>query len=216
MKWLNRLERAIGRHYIPNLMKYLCFAMAGVFCLDYLYLSGFLTRSASSLLVFDKERILQGEVWRVISFIFLPPNHSFLFILLSLYFYFFLGTALENHWGSARFNIYYAIGILGNIAAGFLMGYATNYFLNLSLMLALAVLYPEMEIMLFFVIPVKLKWIGWLDGALLIYEFVIASWPVRLALVLSLLPFILFFGQQAWLQMRMDGRRLLRWIRTKQ
>ncbi|MBR4360365.1 MAG: rhomboid family intramembrane serine protease [Clostridia bacterium] len=215
MKWLNKLERAIGRHYIPNLMKYLCFAMLGVFVLDYLYSARMLTRSASELLMFSKDKILQGEVWRTITFIFLPPNHSFLFILLSLYFYYFLGTTLENHWGSARFNIYYAIGILGNIVAGFIMGYATNEYLNLSLLLAIAVLYPDMEIMLFFILPVKLRWIGYLDAALLVYGFVLSPWPVRLAMVLSLLPFFLFFGQQAWLQLRMDWRRLLRWIRAQ-
>ena len=215
MKWLNKLERAIGRHYIPNLMKYLCFAMLGVFVLDYLYSARMLTRSASELLMFSKDKILQGEVWRTITFIFLPPNHSFLFILLSLYFYYFLGTTLENHWGSARFNIFYAIGILGNIAAGFIMGYATNEYLNLSLLLAIAVLYPDMEIMLFFILPVKLRWIGYLDAALLVYGFVLSPWPVRLAMVLSLLPFFLFFGQQAWLQLRMDWRRLLRWIRAQ-
>lgn len=215
MKWLDRIERKMGRHYIRGLMKYLCLAMAGVFCLDYLYSAGFLSRSASELLMFDRGRILAGEVWRLITFIFLPPTYSFLFILLTLYFCYFLGTSLENHWGSARFNIYYAIGVLGNIAAGFIWGYATNHYLNLSLMLALAVLYPDMEIMLFFVIPAKLRWIGWLDAALLIYEFVNASWPVRLALVLSLTPFFLFFGQQGWLQLRMDARRLIRFVRIK-
>ena len=211
MNWLNKLERKLGRHYIPNLMKYLCFAMLGVFVLDHLPLY----RSASQLLYFNRALILRGEVWRLITFIFLPPSSSILWILFSLYFYYFLGTALESYWGSARFNIYYAIGILGNIASGFILGVATNEYLNLSLLLAFAVLYPEHEILLFFFLPVKMRWIGWAWGAYLIYQFVIVPLPYKLSLVFSLLPFILFFGKQAWLQARMDFRRVLRWINTR-
>ena len=211
MKWLDRLERRIGRHYIPHLMQYLTLAMLGVFILDYLPLQ----RSASALLYFDRDLILQGQIWRLITFIFLPPNDSLLFILLSLYFYYFLGTSLENHWGGARFNIYYAIGILGNIVAGFLTGYATNMYLNTSLLLSFAVLYPEMEFMLFFFLPVKVRWIGIAWGLYLAYQLITIPWIYKLALALSFLPFLLFFGKQAWLQLRMDGRRLMRWINSQ-
>lgn len=211
MRWLNDLERRIGRNYIPNLMKYLTLAMLGVFILEYLPLP----KSAWYLLYFDRDLILHGEIWRIITFIFLPPTGSLIFILLSLYFYYFLGTSLENHWGGARFNIYYGIGILGNIAAGFLTGAATNAYLNTSLLLAFAVLYPDMEFMLFFFLPVKVRWIGWAWGLYLIYQLIVISWPYKVALVFSFLPFILFFGKTAWLQARMDGRRLLRWINMK-
>ncbi len=211
MNWLNRLERRLGRHYIPHLMKYLTLAMLGVFILEYLPLP----QSAWYLLYFNRDLILRGEVWRLLTFIFLPPSGSLIFILLSLYFYYFLGTSLENHWGGARFNIYYAIGILGNILAGFLTGAATNSYLNTSLLLSFAVLYPDMEFMLFFFLPVKVRWIGWAWGLYLLYQLIIVSWPYKAALVLSLLPFILFFGKQALLQLRMDGRRLLRWINTR-
>ena len=211
MRWLNDLERRIGRNYIPNLMKYLTLAMLGVFILEYLPLP----KSAWYLLYFDRALILRGEIWRVFTFIFLPPTGSLIFILLSLYFYYFLGTSLENHWGGARFNIYYGIGILGNIAAGFLTGAATNAYLNTSLLLAFAVLYPDMEFMLFFFLPVKVRWIGWAWGLYLIYQLIVISWPYKVALVFSFLPFILFFGKTAWLQARMDGRRLLRWINMK-
>ena len=211
MNWLNKLERKIGRHYIPDLMKYLCFAMLGVFILEYLPLA----RSAWYLLYFNRDLILRGEIWRLITFIFLPPTGSWLFILLSLYFYYFLGTSLENHWGGARFNIYYAIGVLGNILAGFLTGYATNEYLNLSLLLSFAVLYPDMEIMLFFFLPVKLRWIGGAWGLYLAYQLIIMPWQYKVALLFSFLPFILFFGKTAWLQLRMDGRRLMRWINMR-
>ncbi len=208
MNWLNQIERKMGRHYIPNLMKYLCFAMLGVFVLEYLPLKN----SAWLLLYFNRDLIMQGQIWRLITFIFLPPTGNLLWILFSLYFYYFLGTSLENHWGGARFNIYYGLGVIGNIVSGFLTGFATNTYLNTSLLLAFAVLYPNMEFTLFFFLPVKVKWIGWAWGAYLIYQLIVIPWEYKVGLVLSFLPFLLFFGKQAWLQLRMDGRQLMRWI----
>lgn len=209
MNWLNQIERRMGRHYIPQLMKYLCLGMLGVFILDYLPLA----RSASQLLYFNRALILKGQVWRLITFIFLPPSGEVFWILLNLYFYYFLGVSLENHWGSARFNIYYALGVLGSILGGFLTGYATNSYLNLSLLLAFAALFPDEQFMLFFVIPVKVKWFGLFAAAVLIYSFLMSGWAARAAMVVSLLPFFLFFGKQAWLQIRMDFRRLMNRIR---
>ncbi len=211
MKLLDQLERRIGRRYIPNLMKYLVFGMLGVLVLEYLPLNG----SAWSLLYFNRALILRGEIWRLITFIFLPPSGNLVFILLSLYFYYFLGTSLENHWGGARFNLYYLIGVLGSILAGFLTGYTTNSYLNTSLLLAFAVMYPDMEFMLFFFLPVKVRWIGIAWGLYLAYQLITIPWIYKLALALSFLPFLLFFGKQAWLQLRMDGRRLMRWINSQ-
>lgn len=211
MDLISRLQRKLGRHYIPNLMKYLCFGMLGVFILE--LLPGL--RSAVGFLYFDRALILKGQIWRLITFVFLPPSGSLFFILLSLYFYYFLGTSLEEHWGSARFNIYYGLGVLGNIIAGFITGTNTNQYLNLSLLLAFAVLYPDLQFMLFFVIPVKAKWIGLIDGALLIVMFLRGSWPMKASLIFSLLPFFLFFGKSAWLQLRMDFRRLKMWINRR-
>lgn len=211
MKWLNYLERKMGRHYIPNLMKYLCLAMLGVFILDYLPLA----RSASGLLYFNRSRIFQGEIWRLVTFAFLPPSGSIVWIIFNLYFYYMLGTALEHSFGSARFNIYYALGILGNILSGLILGYATNEYLNMSLLLAYAVMFPNQEFLLFFFLPVKVKWLGMFWGAYLIYQLLMAPWVVKGALLLSMLPFILFFGNSAWLQLRMEGRRLMRWIHMR-
>ncbi len=205
MEWLNKIERKMGRYYIPDLMKYLCLAMLGVFMLDYLPLN----QSASALLAFSRDRILRGEIWRLITFIFLPPQESIVWIIFSLYFSYFIGSSLESQWGSKRFNLYYAFGILGNIIAGFLTGYATNSYLNTSLLLSFAVLFPETEFMLFFFLPIKAKWLGIFSAALLIYEFLVSPWAYKIGLIFSLLPFFLFFGKSALLQLRMDWRRLM-------
>lgn len=211
MRLIDQLERKLGRHYIRELMKYLCIGMLGVFILDYLPLQ----RSAIQLLYFNRSLILNGEIWRVVTFLFVPPTGSILWFFFNLYFYFFLGSSLEHYWGSARFNIYYLLGTLGAVAAGFICGVTTNHYLNLSLLLCYAVLNPEMKFMLFFFIPVKVKWLGMAWGAYMIYEFITLPWSMKPIILLSLLPFFLFFGKQAWVQLRMDIRRLRRWIQLK-
>ena len=96
--------------------------------------------------------------------------------------------------------------MLCNILAGFVTGYATNYYLNMTLELAFAMLYPEMEILLFFVLPVKMKWIGIAWAVYMAYQFAATnSWAMRAGLLLSLVPFLLFFGKSLWLM----GKRAL-------
>ncbi len=203
-KFLSRLEWRMHRFAIRDLMKYLCFAMLGVFILDYLPLNG----NATELLYFSRHLIFQGQVWRLVTFVLLPPSGSLFWILFSLYFYYFVGSALENRWGSARFTLYYLIGILCNIAAGFVTGYATNVYLNLSLLLCFAVMYPDHEFMLMFFLPIKAKWIGLADAVLLLVSFISDGWVGRIGMVLSLLPFFLFLGKDAWHQGKMMYKRL--------
>lgn len=203
-KFLSQMEWKLNRYAIRGLMKYLCIAMLGVFILDFLPLP----REASELLYFSRDRILQGEIWRLVTFVLLPPTGSLLWIAISLYFYYFLGTSLENRWGSTRFNLFYLLGILCNILAGFITGYATNHYLNLSLLLCFAMLYPEQEFMLMMFIPLKVKWIGLADAVLLLCYFLLGSWADKLGIVVSLAPFFLFMGRDGLVEMKMMWKRL--------
>jgi hypothetical protein len=120
-------------------------------------------------------------------------------LAISLYFYWLIGNALENEWGSFRFDTFYLFGVLGAIVSGFIMGYTTSYYLNLSLFLAFAILYPEHQVLVFFLIPVKMKWLAILDVGLLIFEFAVSTWTYRLALALSLVNIAVFFSRAlAW------------------
>lgn len=208
MQWLDRMARKMGRHYIPDLMKYLIFAMAGVLVLQFLPLK----QNVYVFLSFDRKRILQGEVWRALTFVFLPPSGKLIWSLLTLYFYYLVATALESRWGGARFNLYYLIGIAANLVSGFACGYATNVYLNLTLLIAFGILYAEAQLLLFFFIPVKAKWISLAVGLYCVYQAVVSPWPMRLAMLASFLPFILFFGKDAWLILRMEYRRIRRLI----
>ncbi len=208
-QFLNRLERKMGRFYITGLMKIIVFGMAGVFLLDLFFSRGAVT--ASQLLSFSRELILRGQIWRLFTFIFIPEGSSPIFIVFTLYFYYLIGTALENRWGSRRFNLYYLFGIIGADLGGMLLGYNSNYFLNLSLFLAFACLYPDFEVLLFFILPVKMKYLAYLDAAYLVYLLITGSWAARGCLLLSLLPFFLFFGEDLYL----DARRLVRRLKNR-
>lgn len=210
-KFLSRLEWKMNRFAVRDLMKYICLMMLGVFVLDYLPLR----ENASNLLYFSRELILQGQIWRLITFIILPPTGSLIWIIISLYFYYFIGSALEGRWGSARFTLYYVIGIICNIAAGFITGYATNTYLNLSLLLCFALMYPDHEFMVMFFLPIKAKWIGIADAVLLVIMFLRGGWNSRIGLVLSLLPFFLFLGKDLLLQIKLVWKRLQYRIHVK-
>ena len=173
---------------IPSLMKYIVICMGAVFVLDFIF-NGLL----SGLLAFSRAAILQGQVWRILSFIFIPVDNSPIFIIFTLYFYWMIGESLEREWGTARFNLFYLIGIIGTIIAGLITGYATNFFLNMSLFFAFAILFPNMELLLFFILPVKVKWLGYLNAAYFAFMLIVSSWPARIALLVSLANIALFF-----------------------
>lgn len=207
------MERKFGRYYIENLMLYIIIGTGIVYAFQYL----FPTLPLFSLLSFNRSAILHGQIWRVISFIFVPGGTGGpISVLFWLYLYWFIGSNLESYWGGWLFNVYYFTGALLAAIGGFITGYATNHFLNLSLFLAMAVICPNHQLLLFFFIPVKMKWLAWFDAAVLIFDFIPVSaitmavqykmpfsaflpimndyWDIRLAILLSMLNFLLFFG----------------------
>lgn len=189
MKFLNKLERKYGRFGIPNLMIYITATMLAVFVLDFV-----LQVDVYGFLAFNRAAVLRGEVWRLITFVFLPTNNSPIWIFISLYFYYFIGSTLENTWGSFRFTAYYLLGIIGTIIGGFLVGGAVNDYLNLSLFFAFAQLYPDHEILLFFVLPVKMKYLAYLNWALFAISFLFGGLVIKVSIVFSLVNFFIFFG----------------------
>ena len=205
--WLNKLERKFGKVAIPNLMSIIVFGMAIVFVIDTFLNPGY-EFNLSSILMFSRERILQGEVWRLITFIFIPPASNLFFAIFVLYFYWMIGSAIEYNWGAFRFNFFYLIGIIFNIAAGCITGYATSYYLNLTLFLAYAMLYPNEQIMLFFFLPIKVKWLAWLDAILLTASLIFTTWSGRLAILFSIANFLIFFVVDLFTYSKLFFRRI--------
>lgn len=191
MKWLNRLDRKIGRFAIPHLMILLSGVMLGIYVWDFLMPE----YGIISLLYLDLNLVAQGQVWRLITFLFLPPDTSVLWILFSLYFYCLIGNSLENEWGAFRFNVFYLFGMAGAIlAALFTGGVGTNVYLNLSLFLAFAAIYPEFKVMVFFILPIKIKYLALLDLLFLLVMLVLGGWNIRISILMSFLNVLLFFG----------------------
>ncbi|HIZ55528.1 MAG TPA: rhomboid family intramembrane serine protease [Firmicutes bacterium] len=195
MKWIDKAERKFGRFGIPNLMLYIVGINALVYVIDMILVNGSGgMQSLASYLSFSVPDILNGQVWRIISFICLPPASSPMWIVINLYFYYLMGSWLENAWGSFRFTLYYVIGILGTILAGLVTGYATNSYINLSLFLAAAQLFPDSELLVFFILPVKMKYLAYIDWLILLMSFIFSDWGGRIAILVSILNFLLFFG----------------------
>lgn len=190
MKWLNNLERKAGRFAIPQLMIGLSAIMLGVFLADWLLPA----LGLSGWLYLDMGLVAQGQIWRLITFIFLPPATSPFWILFNLYFYCLIGTALEREWGAFRFNVFYLAGMVFAVIGALFTGYATNMYLNLSLFLAFAMIFPNFEVLVFFFIPVKVKYLAMIDVAFLLLQFIVTGWAGKVAVLMSLLNIALFFG----------------------
>ena len=207
MKWVYRLERKFGRYYIPRLMLVIIVGQAMVFLASQLSPA---IQLMNRLSLFWPE-VMRGEVWRLVTFIFIPQTTSPFGLILSLYFYYLIGNTRENTWGGFRFNVYYLCGMLGAIFAAAVTGYGTGYYINLSLFFAFAMLYPDFGVLLFFIIPVKMKYLALVSGALCLIDLLFGSWSARAAIVLSLANFLLFFGGDF-----LDTlRRQLRYSRTR-
>ena len=134
------------------------------------------TRLFTSFLTFNPAAVLHGQVWRLITFIFIPQS-SGIWLLLFLYFYYFIGSTLEREWGSGRFTIYYLMGILLTVIYGFIVYFVTgrpftltSNYINLSMFFAFATLYPEQRVLVFYIIPVKIKWLAIVDALYFLYD----------------------------------------------
>ena len=209
-KLLDDIERRVGRYRgIRNLITIIVAAMAGVYVAD-LVLGPSIGISLSSYLMFNRALILRGQIWRAFTFIITPPEQSLLFIVMSLLFLHFTGDILQSRWGTLRFNLFYFCGAIGSMIGGFITGYATSYYLNLSLLLAVAALYPMMQVNFYGVIPIRMKWLALIDLLLLLPGLINGSWGERAAILISLANVALFFSDSLIKQVK-DAKRRYEW-----
>lgn len=160
------------------------------------FVFGMISPNFLSFIAFVPERVMAGEFWRLLSFIFYPFDLHPFFAFFTYYLFFLMGSALEQRWGSEKFNLYIFLGYFGTIAAAFLTPYeiATNYYIYLSVYLAFAALFPEFELYLFFVVPVKIKWLAWMVAVLTALDFAGSGWGIRFAILVATANFLGFFG----------------------
>jgi hypothetical protein len=186
---LDWLERHLARFAIPRLIRYVVVLNALVFILVTL------DPKYVSMLVLDREAILQGQVWRLVSWIFIPDTLSPIWVIFYLMIVLWTGDLLEGTWGAFRLNAYYFLGMFFCVASALNFGASGgNVFLNLSLFLAVATLAPNLEILLFFVIPLKLKWVALISLLWPAYILVTGSLPVKMIVIMCLGNYLIFFG----------------------
>ncbi len=200
----NFIDRFCAKHPrlgIPNLMMYIGIANVAIYLIDLFAMGRF---SLVNLLFFSRDAIFHGQIWRLISFVFVSQSGDFMvrgtgifFVAICAYFYYWIGSLLEREWGTTKFTLFYVGGVVLNILYGLITGYTDMYFVNLSMFFAMATLYGDARVLLFFIIPVKMKWIAWIDAAffalnviasLITLDFVGAFLPI-----VAILNYLIFF-----------------------
>lgn len=201
MKFFYKLENKYRKYAIHNLMYYIiAMYVAGMAVMQ------FMPEVYDRYLSLDAAAILHGQVWRIVTFMIYPPGGGgpllagMFFNLVALYLYYMLGTTLERVWGAFRFNVYFFMGVIGHVLAAVIIYLALGYrypldttFLNESLFLAFAFTFPEMQFLLFFVLPIKAKVLGIFIALGFAAQFAIGTAAERISIGLSLLNFVIFF-----------------------
>jgi len=200
MKLLNRLERKFGDFAIPHLTLFILALQAFVWAMikwrdDFI-----------GLLVLTNYGLKHGQAWRLLTVLFIPPTTNLLFLFFFLYFFYMIGTVLETQWGTFRYNIYVLIGYLATILSALIPGaIVTNFYLIESIFLAFAWLFPDFQILIFFILPVKVKWLGLVVWIWYAYTLLTGTWTDRAEVAAGTLNFVIFFHDD-----------LLQWARTSQ
>ena len=192
MTYIDKLERNFGRFAIPNLTLVLVASQSLCFIL----------KMARPEFVRDlfliPSLVFKGEVWRIVTFMIVPPEgHPFL-VIIALYIFYFMGTSLEEAWGAFRYNLYIFVAFITTIAAT-LAGpvlMASNLYIEGSVFLAFAFLYPNFEFLLFFILPVKVKYLAWFTWFLYGLQLLGGSTSDRVLILASLSNYALFFGPE--------------------
>lgn len=222
MDWITKLERKLGKYAIKNLILYVIIAYGIGFVLNLINPAFY-----NAYLALDARMILHGQIWRLITWIIQPPSTNIIFIIFALYLYYFIGTSLERAWGSFRFNLYFFSGVILHIIAALLVYAFTGInfhlgttYLNLSMFFAFAAMFPDVQLLLFFFIPIKIKWIAIVDGAFFAYSIIEsivygirgerAYFAIAICCVVSILNFLIFFltGRKKRAQFHSAQRRM--------
>lgn len=200
--WLSRMDYKYGRKAPQRLMLLIAGAQMVVWLATWL-----LQVPLLAFLDLNRPALLHGQVWRLVSFLFVPVslNPNPLFFALSVYMIYWIGSSLENAWGSFKFDVYLLLGMAGSWVACLLTGAASAMGIYYSMFFAFAYLYPEMQILLFFIIPVKVKWLGLFAGVMYVINILFSgSLMTSLALLVGVVNFLVFFGGDGWNSLRRE------------
>ena len=207
MRWLHGIERRLGHLAFPGLIRIIVAFNALVYLL--------MVKSPEFAQVLDlqPQKVYEGEVWRLVTYIFIPQVQpggqlNLLWAFFYLSFLWMIGEGLEQAWGSFKLNCFYVVGMIGTAVAAMLLGLpdTRGIFLNISVLFAFATLFPDYPILLFFVLPVRIKWIAIATAAWVIMLAFGETFSVQVAVAVSLVNYLVFFGPVWVRQMREQGQ----------
>ena len=194
---MNRIERFCYEHPnfgIKNLMMYISIANVAFWVL------GAINRPFLSYLSFDAAAILHGQLWRLVTFMLYPPSTGLL-AFIAFYFYYWIGSTLEQYWGSGQFTIYFFTGVTLTILYGFLIYFITgssvrldSQYIYLSMFFSFAALFPDMQVLFMYIIPIKMKYLAIVDAVFFALAVITNPFPVNLLPIVAVLNFFLFCG----------------------
>lgn len=212
MPLLKRLEARMRRWAIPNLTGLIVAGQVLLFVVQMARNQGGGVDAFAGVRL-DPALVLHGEVWRLVTFAFVPFSMNIINAFFGWMMFYFFGSALENQWGTVRYNTFLLIGVVANIAAAFVawavgsFAVASNYFLYTTVFLAFAQLFPGFIINLFFILPIQIRWLALLTWIGLAYGLVVGDWMNQLLIVASILNYLVFFGPAHWREVKQGQRR---------
>lgn len=215
---MSGFEKKFGKYAVSNLS----LKLVVLYVIGYVLL--YVQPAVFSLLTLDTTAVLHGQIWRIVSWLLVPPDagSNLFFIAIMLYFYYNIGTALERVWGDYKYNVYIFLGIVLTIVSAFALtaflrvngatgevlesatrlgaGYFSTYYINMSIFLAFALTFPEAQVYLFFLVPIKVKYLGWIDLGFLLLSMVNGNNAERFVIGAALLNvLLLFMRSRSWM-----------------
>lgn len=222
MSLLKRLEARLRRWAIPNLTGIIIGGQVVLFLVFTMRAGQGVGGDPFTNLYLIPSKVLEGEIWRLITFAFIPFSTSLLWSVISWMLFYLFGNSLENQWGTYHYNLFLAIGLLASIMASFAAlavdprFIADNRFLYGTVFLAFARLYPNFTINLFFILPIQIKWLALLAWIGYGVQLVRGDWMTRLLVIASVANYLVFFGREHYRDLKSGQRRRSYQAKTKQ
>jgi hypothetical protein len=204
MSFMDRMERRFRRFCIPNLTMIILLGEISLFLLVQInpkfHERTFLTG----------QLVLDGDVWRLVVFIFQPPDMNLFFFFFACMLFHIMGNALERTWGTFRYNVFWFSGYLATVSVAFIFPQfpMTNMFLSGSVFLAFAMLFPDFTLMMMFILPVKVKWLALLQWVFIGITLLEGNWPVRCIVLAGVFNYFLFFSAEIVRRMKRGKRKM--------
>ena len=208
MTFLDKLERKFGGLAISNIAAYIVGGQVVIWLLSRNFREVDGSNALLKRMLFDSAKVLEGDVLRIFAFPLIPPLPGSIFLIFAWYIFYMMASALESQWGAFRLNVYLLVGaVLGMSGLLFLPGVGIgNSVWGMTVFFAFAYLFPDFELRLFFILPVKVRWLGWIMWAAPGLMFLFGPWQGKIFVAASVSNYFIFFGKDILLKAKSKKR----------